>query len=1018
MQKHNGKHKALFAENMGSKLGTPKDKGVPWGLPPGHSARESFLAPPPTPASPVSRAGPSGVNQLSAASPGSQASPKKTVLPTVPSYPGPSPRSLSSRPKSSALESSAPESSAHQSSPPESSPAARQSSRVRAKGGAPSYNDESESESEVLESSSSEDSTNSDSETRPDPAALNAKSRRKRATRPTQVKLSAMPHTEDEGSGDESSRKVNKRNQRSKMVAALGAPPPASEKWVPDAQDTEDLQKHVTKWIMMNSSKYKRQKNRMPIRIKNMIEAGVPPTQSADYRYFSKSYDLFTGALGRLLGKMQRDILQATPDKLPDGRLHLRQFFAVRTDHFIKLRDPQSLINEFHSPNVKSQVLTGYKYLVKAVVRWASSYAADQVFRTPIDDNERSWNIPKMEETAELRQTTFKNGLHDLIVRLGMDGQQGQFSGDVSDLAGIRKEGRKVLEGAEIPDPNIVVPLFLYHDDSLEMEDFILKSAEARTVLSDKDFTSITEYLLTRFLCKMGNRPDMLGDMTWEEYWEGDRKPPAAYPHSPVPQNLVDSEASVKEWVRPNPWGPDPNDPNDTYSADPEDPVWTATQGVCVEVRFHKTGASYLGYVFFNTADTVFIKAYEELSFIKLKHKSGNPDYEFPANMCAFVRPSGQPFLTSKRVLNIGQFCLRAGLPKQRAYMFRHMASNALYNAKSGLLKDAEQFALCHGKATATSHYLSESRKKILALAAHTFYRSLVDREAELVQAKYQLIATSKEQAGRRKRSLENVDEMTLNLVLDKQHAVDNAFIPNERRAVGDNVRVALVETILASRDVNLSRFGSPMMLLTNTPVRRVSSYLLILRMLYSMPSDHPSVAILLGSLLLYSRMQGDNVNEVDIRQVELKWVDKLIGIIQLLQRLPNGIANTRLLHSFAKVALATDGYIYCCGNENIQSQMLHWKTMLRQRQASREASVKVISSVEWVETFRQEREKLKEASHTDRTRRQTAKLPVLEDEDVLEQDDEEVEQAQVEVHVGDQVLTVQVNLAINTQHR
>ena len=144
-----------------------------------------------------------------------------------------------------------------------------------------------------------------------------------------------------------------------------------------------------------------------------------------------------------------------------------------------------------------------------------------------------------------------------------------------------------------------------------------------------------------------------------------------------MPQNQVSSDKGSKQWVRPNPWGPDPNDPSDTFSENPEDPLWIATQGVCVEVRFHKTGASYKGYVFFNTADMVFLKVYEELSFNKLKQKSGlGDDYQFPRNMCAFVRPDGQPFLANRRTLNIGQFCLRAGLPKQTAYMFRHMASN------------------------------------------------------------------------------------------------------------------------------------------------------------------------------------------------------------------------------------------------------------------------------------------------------------------------------------------------------
>jgi hypothetical protein len=102
MEKHNKRHKAMFAANMGNKLGTPKNKATPWGLPPGHTGKESLLAPEPRPASPVPQAGPSGVTHGAVNLPHSRASvsasPKRTILPIVPTSPGPSAHSHSSRP--------------------------------------------------------------------------------------------------------------------------------------------------------------------------------------------------------------------------------------------------------------------------------------------------------------------------------------------------------------------------------------------------------------------------------------------------------------------------------------------------------------------------------------------------------------------------------------------------------------------------------------------------------------------------------------------------------------------------------------------------------------------------------------------------------------------------------------------------------------------------------------------------------------------------------------------------------
>ena len=100
-----------------------------------------------------------------------------------------------------------------------------------------------------------------------------------------------------------------------------------------------------------------------------MIEHGEFPTESKDGKYVASTPRLYVNALIRLLGKLQKHLSDWQPESLPDGRLHLRQFFAFRTPQFLYLPNIIDMLETFMSPGVKGQALEGYIYLVKAVLR-------------------------------------------------------------------------------------------------------------------------------------------------------------------------------------------------------------------------------------------------------------------------------------------------------------------------------------------------------------------------------------------------------------------------------------------------------------------------------------------------------------------------------------------------------------------------------------------------------------------------------------------------------------------------
>ena len=79
------------------------------------------------------------------------------------------------------------------------------------------------------------------------------------------------------------------------------------------------------------------------------------------------------------------------------------------------------------------------------------------------------------------------------------------------------------------------------------MEELILKSAEDCSVVRDQVFNAMGEFLVIRILCKMGNRPEILGNMTWADFWTADARGHAVYPFN---------QASANAQATPDPENP------------------------------------------------------------------------------------------------------------------------------------------------------------------------------------------------------------------------------------------------------------------------------------------------------------------------------------------------------------------------------------------------------------------------------------------------------------------------------
>ena len=386
-----------------------------------------------------------------------------------------------------------------------------------------------------------------------------------------------------------------------------------------------------------------------------------------------------------------------------------------------------------------------------------------------------------------------------------------------------------------------------------------------------------------------------------------------------------------------------------------------------VETIFHKT-SNYRAYTFLNVVDTVFVKAYEEIAANLMKKKHG-ADYEIPSNSPIFITGQGKQLVGTKKPLNVVTFCLRSGITTSHtAYMFRHMYATALYSARSNLLRDAERFSACHGQKTAVEKYLSPANKRMLAITGLVYFRTLIDKDSEVVTTSKGLVSCSEAQVERRRHALEHVTELMKTNALSVQKAKDDSVQPSLKRLIGERERVALVDMLYEADGVVNSRWcGSPMTLLTDINVVSNATYSLILRSFHSLPEDMPCVVALQQNLVSFCIKQDTSDGEIDMRDIEIEWADKLIMVLKNLRARPRGVANLCVLDAFFKIALATNGYMYCCGNTALQNQMVHWVTMDKVRKAKLDRTVEVVNYVTWYVTIIIEVEKLK-ASNASKT--------------------------------------------------
>ena len=240
----------------------------------------------------------------------------------------------------------------------------------------------------------------------------------------------------------------------------------------------------------------------------------------------------------------------------------------------------------------------------------------------------------------------------------------------------------------------------------------------------------------------------------------------------------------------------------------------------------------------------------------------------------------------------MSDYAMIVGLPSASSHIARKQFVEYLLSQRSLLLKEAEEYTLCHGQATAVHSYLGGGKKKALAILGSSWYQSAVGVPQQKIGDSTAVYA-SEEQVERLKDGQREVFEEDMEDMMAATCSRDKQVRMREGQVIGNMERVALIESLVESIQYPITKQGNLMdIFMTALPVVRMKNYSILLRMIQIMPSDMDCITTLKANLIKFAQMQAGQGKSV--RQVEWEWANRLVEVFMNLKKTGH-IANPRL---------------------------------------------------------------------------------------------------------------------------
>ena len=508
------------------------------------------------------------------------------------------------------------------------------------------------------------------------------------------LKRFRIPEADDEESDSEECREYRKRVEKEidTMLKERLEGPCHDSKWIPNSEDEELLKIHILKPMMKGCLKYTHFKSLIPAEIHKKIEQGVQ-LKNEELKYVSKTANDYLWAFKKLLYIWEKKLQADDPSLLSaDNRLHVSQFFAFKERNFLAPYNVVDLLDEFiASPNNKCKCFEAYKCILSRQFKMAKDHIGGKKFRTPVTEEEKTWSEDEMFKAGGAMQRNLLNDITLLLTEFKVDKPFNRWLGEKMTNQAEKLENQSYYEGRKVPDASEAYSKWISHESTVATEKRILEAAKKGEVVTGMEMEQMTKYIVTKSWIKAGHRNDIMQHLTWEDYFIGRKKGPAAYPYRPVHHNPdVDpknplvaerlsrvSDEDTLIYNRPNPWSRDDLDPDD-HMKDPE--VFDVMKGICITVKFHKTGHKYPAYLWLSIVDHTFMMAYLEVSRIYLE----SIGIELSNSTPLFIDRHGGFFISKDKRLDLDSFCAIVGLPKASPYLARRMKVATVYNCGSG----------------------------------------------------------------------------------------------------------------------------------------------------------------------------------------------------------------------------------------------------------------------------------------------------------------------------------------------
>ena len=722
-----------------------------------------------------------------------------------------------------------------------------------------------------------------------------------------------IPLTDDESEDEENVRRARRaiKDHLEEVIEKILAGPavPRENVFVTDEEDEEWVKKYLHAPIMKNSAIVQKYGSRAPEQVMRMIMAGERPGPKSTIPrgLFTQTSVLYVSALKELLGLYQQQLIDAgMQDRLIDGKLKFRQFFLFKQEKFVEIpQDIEGLLDMMVGANKKAHALSGFKYMIKGLLKFASKPEGHKLFMTRLPHQEEL-NEMTFRDIADRERQSFMSALRDYQTNMESDKLFGHFSGERKLQAEERKEFKETFEGMKLPDPVDTVNKYLADKETKELFEEMEQLAVNKVILSKKRMSQLSRFYLKRLLVKMGVRIECFGDtFTRGLFFVSLKQPPASYPYVAVngqdglnqqdrnvAENIVTyADSGTRYYTRKNPHVADPNDPNDPRTQDD----WDLTQGVVVKIALHKTGAKYPMYLWFSQVEIIRLRMYEEISAnFLIANGLRLDDNGVPDNSCPmFITGDGTALVhTHMHPLDFSDFALIANVPSITSKNFRTMFSNLLLGQKNFVLRECEEWVMAHGPNTAKKFYCEETNKKMMACYGNDWYqqqltKSVSDTGAGGEGSSSRATVMSRGQAEREVAGYVAESEEQLKKMLAVEDKRDAATPLSLERVMNNRTRNAFVQLIVDN--------GPQMMdlMMSRRAVKNKKCYKAALRMLCMTDPDDPNVQLLKETLLEFAEL----MKEEDIttpRNLMWSYAVKMVNQLHLL-KFVSTLDNTRL---------------------------------------------------------------------------------------------------------------------------